>query len=197
MGLPIAMLALWPWGWQQNPMDQSEIIPRIYQIGSKEKAAEPLEARKCVLGTPGSPGFQPSGESPFERLKLLWWKTQRPVKRDNEWVFKSDQLHSTLPILVLWSKIFIFLPRPVQVEFLAPGEINITKRQKCCYIWERTRTWHLSLCQDLSLHHHPGDSLGHSPHLVLISILDRQSLVTENSHALHSRLLLPVFFFFR
>lgn len=111
---------------------------------------------------------------PLWKTKLLWWKTQRPVKRDNEWVFKSDQLHSTLPILVLWSKIFIFLPRPVQVEFLAPGEINITKRQKCCYIWERTRTWHLSLCQDLSLHHHPGDSLGHSPHLVLISILDRQ-----------------------
>lgn len=162
MGLPIAMLALWPWGWQQNPMDQSDIIPRIYQFGSKEKAAEPLEARKCVRELLEAQVPTLWGK-PFERLNYFGWKMQRPVKRDNEWVFQSDQLHYTLPLGIIIQNFHLFALGCLRVSGLL-GKLT-SLRGKNAATFGRTRTWHLVSARIFSLHHHPCDSLGHSSHL--------------------------------
>lgn len=50
----------------QPLLDQSEIFPRIYQIGSKENVAEPLEARRCELGTNGSHASNLLGKAPLK-----------------------------------------------------------------------------------------------------------------------------------
>lgn len=50
----------------QPLLDQSEIFPRIYQIGSKENVPEPLEARICELGTNGSHASNLLGKAPLK-----------------------------------------------------------------------------------------------------------------------------------
>lgn len=132
----------------QSLLDQSEIFPRIFQIGDKEKAAEDLSNKvgKCELEVIQSHDSNPFGESSFDSLKLTWWE------RQGQCIFKSKQLHScSSHCLVSWSNKFIFCPRPVQMGFSASGEIHITTRRwECCCTWEMTRTWHtLHFCQDL------------------------------------------------
>lgn len=90
----------------------------------------------------------------------------------------SLSLTSCILLFPFWyydPKISSFCLGQFKWSFWLLGQINITKRQKCCYFWERTRTWHLVSARIFSLHYHPCDSLGHSPsHLVFISILNRE-----------------------